>query len=1160
LTTLFKKLEDKFITLPPLEQVGSFAISETLGTGLLIATEFLKIPDNYLLLCSNLYSVERLYEFLLNFVSENDVLLFPADELLRAEALTSSKELMAQRLYVLGELLTDKKKIVIAHPSSFLRFLPNPASFKKAIINFRVGDRFNLEELKTKLASLGYQRVNKIDQPLQFALRGDVLDIFSINESQPVRIEFFDEEIESIKHFQIATQSSTEQLQFTSVLPASDVYFSNEELDEATKRLKSALDKRSKEISHANTDTLYEYVSQEIEAIMSRRARLSSYKYFGFALDQPYSLLSYFDPRYVFFEDYNEFKKSSDNLIVEASEYLDGLASNYMALTNLQEYMELEQALPEGTKIVKGQKFLEEGQKEKAFLPREVVASGAGVASMPLTVESYLKEGKRVVIALGEAPQRNIAKNFLVEAHLDYEEVEGLDLPKKKLAISNLRLNEGFDLSELGIVYLSPKEAFGQKASNNRFSARFRGATILRSFEELNPGDYVVHETKGIGQFQGIVTLETSDIKRDYLRIAYAKEETLYVPLEQFRLVRKWSGREGAAPRLSSLTGNGWEKRKKVIKERVNDLAERLLLLYGNRAKLSGFAFPKDDEFQKKFEDEFPYELTPDQLSSLLEIKADMERPEIMDRLLCGDVGFGKTEVAFRAAFKAILAGKQVAILCPTTLLARQHFEVALRRFGSFGVHIKQLSRLVPSNEQRETIKDIGQGKVDIIIGTHRLLSKEVAFKDLGLLIVDEEQRFGVEQKEKIKEYKKNVDVLTLSATPIPRTLQMSLIGVRALSQIVTPPEARMPIETYVTPYKEETINELIKRELARKGQVFFVHNKVYSIYAKASELSRAIPGANIGVVHGQMNKEDIEDVMEKFYDGQINLLVCSSIVENGIDVPNANMIIVEDADHFGLSQLYQIKGRVGRGNRIAYAYLTYKENKEMTEEASKRLKAIQEFTELGSGYKIAQRDLMIRGAGDLLGPEQAGFIDSIGFDLYLKMLSESIEEKTTGKPASEVKAKSLFSLDTYIPQEYAIDSDKIEIYQSIQNCKSEEELDKYAAHLVDVYGKSPSGVLLLIKKQRIDILSGTEEFSSVEEGKDYVDILLSEEFMKLKGVVLVMFQELEPYLNDLKITFSNQLPNIRMQKKGDWMKQLYGLLKVIHALYTDCLRSHDTI
>jgi transcription-repair coupling factor (superfamily II helicase) len=482
--------------------------------------------------------------------------------------------------------------------------------------------------------------------------------------------------------------------------------------------------------------------------------------------------------------------------------------------------------------------------------------------------------------------------------------------------------------------------------------------------------------------------------------------------------------------------------------------------------------------------------------------------------------------------------------------LARQHYEVALERFQSFGVHVALFSRLVPESQQKSSMVAVRDGKVDLVIGTHRLLSKEIVFKDLGLLVVDEEQRFGVEQKEKIKELKKNVDVLTLTATPIPRTLQMSLVGIRPLSQINTAPESRMPIQTYVTPFKDDVVYELIQRELARNGQVFYVHNKVETIYLCASKLARAIPSAKIGVVHGQMEKDEIEDVMAKFYDNEVNVLVCTSIIENGIDIPNANMLIVEDADRFGLSQLYQIKGRVGRGDRIAYAYLMYKPQKNMNEDAQKRLAAIQEFTELGSGYKIAQRDLMIRGAGDILGPEQAGFIDTVGLDLYMKMLNEAIQEKKTGIPTPQPVPHKLFDIDAYIPKDYAINSDKIELYQELENVKDEKELAALAHHMRDVYGRLPEEVTLLLQKKQMDLLSESPEFASVDEADTYVDILLSDSFSRINGLGVDLFNAIVPYLSIIHMNFLEKKIRLRMSKGEHWLDDLEHILKIIHVLY----------
>ena len=527
-----------------------------------------------------------------------------------------------------------------------------------------------------------------------------------------------------------------------------------------------------------------------------------------------------------------------------------------------------------------------------------------------------------------------------------------------------------------------------------------------------------------------------------------------------------------------------------------------------------------------------------------------MEKPDIMDRLLCGDVGFGKTEVAFRAAFKAICAGKQVALLCPTTLLARQHYEVARERFQSFGVRIGILSRMVAPSDQRNYIKRAAKGEIDLLIGTHRLLSKEISFKDLGLLIVDEEQRFGVEQKERIKEMKSSVDVLTLSATPIPRTLQMSLIGVRALSEINTPPSFRVPIQTYVIPYSLEVVDELIQRELGRGGQVFYLHNNIDSIYAVASKLSRRIPLAQIGVAHGRMDREEVEDIMSKFYDGEINVLVCTSIVENGIDVPNANMIIVEDADHFGLSQLYQIKGRVGRGNRIAYAYLMYRQAKEMNENAQKRLKAISEFTELGSGYKIAQRDLMIRGAGDILGPEQAGFIDSVGLDLYLKLLNEAIEGKKNATIPEPPVPRKMFDIDAYIPSEYAEDADKLDLYQELDDVKGEAGLEAFRKKVRDIYGRVPEEVVSLIDKKRVDLILENEEFEGIEEIGNRIDITMAGLFSKINGIGNDLFDSLQDYMGFLRVSFVERKLKIMFTKRDGWLKDVLTILKIVHKVY----------
>ena len=567
--------------------------------------------------------------------------------------------------------------------------------------------------------------------------------------------------------------------------------------------------------------------------------------------------------------------------------------------------------------------------------------------------------------------------------------------------------------------------------------------------------------------------------------------------------------------------------------------------LYVERSKAQGFAFQQDDEFQQEFENEFEYPLTRDQEKALNDIKKDMESSAPMDRLLCGDVGFGKTEVAFRAAFKAILSGKQVAILCPTTLLARQHYELACKRFANFDVNIAVFSRLVKTSQQTKYMKLVEEGKAHLIIGTHRLLSKNLHFNNLGLLIVDEEQRFGVEQKERIKEIKKDIDVLTLSATPIPRTLQISLIGVRSMSKIDTPPQDRMPIQTYVTPFRLDVVKELIERELGRNGQVFFLHNNIATLYNRVSTLQKLLPNVNIGVAHGKMDREDIEDVMIRFYEGEIDVLVSTSIIENGIDVPNANMIIVEDSENYGLSQLYQIKGRVGRSSRIAYAYLMYSEYKVLNEKAQKRLKALQDFTELGSGYKIAQRDLMIRGAGDILGPEQAGFIDSIGLDMYIKLLNDAVKEKMEGKVEEEdVEINPTLDIDAYIPNSYAKEGDKIELYQEILHAPTLFELETIKTKTRDVYGRLPEEVESLFAKRSIDLLTKEAHVLKLQDKAKFVEINLGDEYINIKGIGNILFEALIPFLAFVKISYANNVFRIVLNKGKNWVYDLENILK----------------
>ena len=1142
---LFEKLKSNNVT-PLLERKkGHFVVDDNNGIALLVASNYRLNKGSYLLIASNLFKAQKIYSSLVSFLSKDDVLLFPSDELIRAETIAQSKEMSAHRLYVLDEILKRKNVIVVANLSSALRYLPSPDLFKEQTFSLKVGGHYNILDIKKKLTSDGYSLVNKIDQSLQFAIRGDVLDIFSVNNEYPVRIEFFDDEIESIRYFDIAKQTSIKMIENVTILPATDILLSDKEKAVGSEKIYAALEKEQDVLSYSEFEKLRDTVDDLAFKLSEGAIDESLYKYYGFLTENHYSIFDYCANFTKILVDLPAINSSFNILGNDSHMYLSELYENGKALPRLEIYQNLNRLVDSHNCITTSS--LIDSPDAITYGVKNVPFQASKANDAINIIQSYLNESYQIVLALNNKEYIFTIQQLLDFHHIKYQLVDSFNLPKANhIGISLINLNSGFVLTDEKIVYLTSAELFNEKIRTARFDNRFKEATILRSYEELEPGDFVVHEYQGIGQFIALQTLEVEGVHKDYLKIAYWGNEFLYVPLAQFQLVRKYLGKEGMTPRLSHLHSKDWENTKKKVKARVNDLAERLMQLYVERSKVQGFAFQEDDEFQEAFENEFEFPLTRDQQRALDEIKRDMEAPAPMDRLLCGDVGFGKTEVAFRAAFKAILSGKQVAILCPTTLLARQHYELAMKRFANFDVNIAVFSRLIPPKEQKKFITMIEEGKAHLIIGTHRLLSKNIHFKELGLLIIDEEQRFGVEQKERIKELKNNIDVLTMSATPIPRTLQISLIGVRSMSKIDTPPQDRMPIQTYVTPFKMDVVKELIERELGRNGQVFFLHNNVATLYNRVATLQKMMPNVSFGVAHGKMDREDIEDVMMRFYDGSIDVLVSTSIIENGIDVPNANMIIVEDSENYGLSQLYQIKGRVGRSNRIAYAYLMYSEYKVLNEKAQKRLKALQDFTELGSGYKIAQRDLMIRGAGDILGPEQAGFIDSIGLDMYIKLLNESIKEKMEGveKEEEKVEFNPILHVDAYIPNSYAKEGDKIELYQDILHAPSTEDLLLIKEKTRDIYGRLPEEVEALFTKRNIDLLVRDAHVLKLEEKNKFVEILLGDDYINIKGIGNILFEALIPFLAFVKISYANNVFKILLSKGKKWISDLESILK----------------
>ena len=1141
---LFEKLLHNKAIPPFQSKKGHFVVDSPVGISVLIATAYHQNPEQYLIIVSNLYQAQKVYSLLTALIDSKDIYLFPSDELIRAENMVQSKEMVAQRIFALSKIASDKAKIVIANVASATRFLPPPSLFKSQIISLEVGQSYDLTELKRKLIKSGYSLVNKIDQSLQFAIRGDILDIFSVNNDTPVRIEFYGDEIESMRYFDIANQTSTSTIKSTIILPASDIVLGEKEQREGPDKLLDILQGDEKHLPRRDFEVLRDNLVEDIDKIMSFEPSQRLYKYYGQLLERPYSIFDYCKNFTKILVDKDAIVQSNELLLKESNNYLGELFEKGMAISHLAFYQDIARlTLFTGNNIITTSEFFNR-PADISFSLKGVPFQASKSVDVFSIIQSYINENYQIILSLSKNEHINVIQEWLTNAGHRYEAVHNFSLPESRIGFTTYALPQGFVLPDEKIVFLTSAELFNERIKTARFDNRFKEATILKSYEDLTPGDYVVHEYQGIGQFVELINLEVDNIHRDYLKIAYHGGELLYVPLSQFQLVRKYLGKEGSAPRLSRLHSKDWENTKKRIKQRVNDLAERLMHLYIERSKMKGFSFSPDDEFQDEFDKSFPYDFTPDQDKAMREIKNDMESSAPMDHLLCGDVGYGKTELAFRAAFKAINSGKQVALLCPTTLLARQHYELALERFSKFDIKIALFSRLVPEKMQQKYMQGIKDGTIHFAIGTHRLLSKEIEFNNLGLLIIDEEQRFGVEQKERLKELKTNIDVLTLTATPIPRTLQISLLGVRSMSIINTAPQFRMPIQTYVIPFNIDIAKELIQRELGRKGQVFYLHNNISTLYMCANRLHRLMPEVSIGVIHGGLDKEEVEDTMMKFYNGEIDVLVCTSIIENGIDIPNANMIIVEDSENYGLAQLYQIKGRVGRSDRIAYAYLMYSPHKVLKEKAQKRLKAIQDFTELGSGYKIAQRDLMIRGSGDVLGPEQAGFIDSIGLDMYIKLLNEAVKEKITGEKAEAPEASPTLTIDAYIPNSFASDSDKIELYQEILSSPSLEALSATKIRTRDIFGRMPPEVELLFQKRNVDLLVKEARVESLQEKDRIVELILGDEYTYIRGIGNTLFQAIIPFLQVVKISYLNNKFKISLTKRNNWIADLENILK----------------
>ncbi|MSA72868.1 transcription-repair coupling factor [Holdemania massiliensis] len=1110
-------------------QEAFLSASSLTEEALILAASYAQNPRPMLIIKNNLYTAQRLAEKLKSLLSPQVCALFSVEESLRVEAIAASPEATAEKVETLNRLLNEDQLICVTHASALVRYLPSPAQFKLCTILLKTGMEVSMNDLKRTLIAAGYQQTARVDQPLCFASRGGIIDIYSINSDAPVRIEFFDTEIDSIRTFDIATQRTVQVLSEAEIVPASDLLLDDDQIALIDQRVHHHLESLKSRYTHGEYEQIEGIVDLDMETMRAHLRESRLYPYLSY-LDDNCSLIDYCPQAQVFLSHPDQIKIHLHQLTEETTAYIQEMAQELKMLPRFSIQHELNTVLS-GRKVTEIDTF-DSLRKVPHAMIREVALPNE---TLPMKLEIALKEG------------RGRQMYFFLQDHELKEIVpilKGKEIPflindtqphEEGLVLISQALDEGFEALKENLIVYTSHELFKKKTKLGRYASKFKEAEALNSYQDLQPGDFIVHSQHGVGQYLGIVTREFNGVHKDFLRVVYKGNDELLVPLEQFRLVRKFVSREGVVPKLNKLGSHDWEKTKQRLKENVNEIADRLVKLYSQREENIGYAYGPDSVLQQEFEDDFEYELTPDQALAVQEVKKDMMQPKPMDRLLCGDVGFGKTEVALRAAFKAITEGKQVAFLCPTTILSLQHTATAMKRFENFPIRVEVLNRFVVESKQKEILRELKEGKVDMIIGTHRILSKDVQFHDLGLLVIDEEQRFGVEHKEKIKEMKESVDVLSLSATPIPRTLQMSLIGIRSLSQLETPPSNRMPVQTYVIEKNRALVKEVIERELARQGQVFYLFNNIQEIYNVARQIKQDVPEAEIAVAHGKMSRDEIEEVMMQFTDNEVNVLICTTIIETGIDIPNANTILIENADTFGLAQLYQIKGRVGRSDRVAYAYLMVRPRKQVNEIAQKRLQAIKEFTELGSGYKIAMRDLTIRGAGDLLGPSQSGFIDTVGIDMYIEMLQEAIAEKK-GEVKPEVKepVRSQVQVDGYIPKQFApLDFEKISLYQRIDAAQDEDQLIALKEETQDYFGKMPKSVGLLFEKKRLDILLNEPRVDSFRDVKNQMEIVFSKAFSDhIDGVKL--FETFTTISKDIQLRYVQGRIIVRLPKKGN--------------------------
>lgn len=1095
---------------------------------LLSSVLFQNTNNSIIYIASNLYKAIHAYENLVEILGLENVNFYATDEIIATELLATSSDFKLERLHTIRNIVNNKKTIIVTNVISLTQEIMPLKDIKKNILHFRINEIIDINEIVKSLIKIGYKKQAITEKVGDFSVRGEVLDIFCVNMNKPVRIDLFDNEIDIIKTFDNLTQKTIEKIDSFDVFPINEILY--DDPNEIIKKIKL---KENKELN--DFDDILNY---------NNLSRL--HKYLHYITDEKVTLFDYLDNKTIIYDEIKRIEESYEKQVYELQNFISTQPKTNLDLSFLTDYHVI---FPKEANKIYLTQFRQSINNIK--IDNILDLKGIDVINYQNDIKSFILDinlnRKTYVITFTNNNLKTLFIESLIANNIKYNLIEDVkDIKMKELNIIS-------DNNHISFAFINGLEVISEQnlykkiiKGKSKYRSQYQNTVPITSKEDLKPGEFVVHYNYGIGKYLGIKTIELNNIKNDYLIIAFSNME-LFIPVDNINLIDKYQGSEGSVPRLNAIGNNDWEKKKAKIKEKLENIAKDLIKVQAIREEKKGYKYVRDEELESAFENDFEYVETHDQQKAIDDIKLDMEEGKIVDRLVCGDAGYGKTEIAMRIAFETIVNGKQVAYLAPTTILTRQHFYTFKDRLEKYGVKVALLNRFVSAKDQSNIIKGLKNGEVDIVIGTHVLLNEKIEYKDLGLLIVDEEQRFGVTHKEKIKQYKNNVNVLTLTATPIPRTLQMSIMGVRQLSLIETPPQNRYPVQTYVLEENDSIIREAIYLEISRGGQVFYLHNRVFDLERVYRKLRKLVPEAKIVMAHGQMDKNLLEDTIQSFIDKEFDVLLCTTIIETGIDIPNSNTLIVDMADRLGLAQMYQIRGRVGRSDRVSYAYFMYEEKKVLTDSGAKRLNAIKEFTTLGSGYKIAVRDLAIRGAGDILGKEQSGFIDSIGLELYMKMLNEAIEDVKGIRKKENKKRAWNIEVSKHVSNNYVSDDDiKIYIHKMISQIKSKEDKEKLLIELKDRFGRISDEIITYINKQYMDGLFEEMDIEKIDEKDNFVIFCFSEnKTNKLDGKLLL--QKVNEVSTRITLEYKERkifvkVPKIKANK--DWIVQVISLLE----------------